>query len=109
LGYNNNKLLPEVLSHAKCPRCNSNDKEATAYVADNYNDEQVAHVVSDYISLIRELMNTALSHTKDKKSLQDEFKRLLKADDLTSRGRYNKRRIYQDLMEGRFSAPYRSS
>jgi len=22
----------DVLSHAKCPRCNSNDKEATAYV-----------------------------------------------------------------------------
>src|SRR5713101_7574052 len=27
----------DVLSHAKCPRCNSNDKEATAYVGDNYN------------------------------------------------------------------------
>ena len=65
-------------------------------------DEQVAYVVSDYISLIRELMNTALSNTKDKKPLQDEFKRLLKADDLMSRGRYNKRRTYQDLIEGRF-------
>jgi Zn ribbon nucleic-acid-binding protein len=32
-----NKRLSEVLSHAKCPRCNSNDKVATAYVGDNYN------------------------------------------------------------------------
>jgi len=24
---NHNKRLSEVLSHAKCPRCNSNDKE----------------------------------------------------------------------------------
>ena len=34
---NHNKRLSEVLSHAKCPRCNSNDKEAIAYVEDNYN------------------------------------------------------------------------
>ena len=34
---NDNKRLSKVLSHAKCPRCNSNDKEATAYVGDNYN------------------------------------------------------------------------
>jgi len=33
---NHNKRLSEVLSHAKCPRCNSNDKEAIAYVEDNY-------------------------------------------------------------------------
>ena len=32
----NKRRLSEVLSHAKCPRCNSNDKEATAYVGDNY-------------------------------------------------------------------------
>jgi hypothetical protein len=32
-----NKRLSEVLSHAKCPRCNSNDKEAIAYIGDNYN------------------------------------------------------------------------
>jgi hypothetical protein len=32
-----NKHLSEVLSHAKCPRCSSNDKESTAYVEDNYN------------------------------------------------------------------------
>jgi transposase-like protein len=34
---NHNKRLSEVLSHAKCPRCNSNDKEAIEYVRDNYN------------------------------------------------------------------------
>jgi transposase-like protein len=34
---NHSKRLSEVLFHAKCPRCNSNDKEATAYVEDNYN------------------------------------------------------------------------
>jgi hypothetical protein len=34
---NHNKRLSEVLSHAKCPRCNSNDKEAIAYIGDNYN------------------------------------------------------------------------
>ena len=33
---NHNNHLTEVLSHAKCPRCNSNDKESTAYVGDNY-------------------------------------------------------------------------
>jgi hypothetical protein len=27
----------DVLSHAECPRCNSNDKEAIASVGDNYN------------------------------------------------------------------------
>ena len=32
-----NKRLSEVLSHAKCPRCNSNDKDATVYVGYNYN------------------------------------------------------------------------
>jgi transposase-like protein len=32
-----NKPLADVFSHAKCPRCNSNDKEAIAYVGDNYN------------------------------------------------------------------------
>jgi hypothetical protein len=32
---NHNKRL-EVLSHAKCPKCNSNDKEAIEYVGDNY-------------------------------------------------------------------------
>jgi hypothetical protein len=26
-----------VLSHAKCPRCDSNDKKAIAHVGDNYN------------------------------------------------------------------------
>jgi hypothetical protein len=31
------KRLSEVLSHAKCPRCNSNGKEAIASVGDNYN------------------------------------------------------------------------
>ena len=31
-----NKRLADVLSHAKCPRCSSNDKEAIAYVGDNY-------------------------------------------------------------------------
>jgi hypothetical protein len=34
---NHNKRFSEVLSHAKCPRCTSNDKEAIAYVGDNYN------------------------------------------------------------------------
>jgi len=34
---NHNKRLSEVLAHAKCPRCSSNDKEAIAYVGDNYN------------------------------------------------------------------------
>ena len=34
---NHNKCLSEVLSHAKCPRCNSNDKDAIASVGDNYN------------------------------------------------------------------------
>jgi hypothetical protein len=29
--------LSEVLSHANCPRCNSNDKEAIANIGDNYN------------------------------------------------------------------------
>jgi hypothetical protein len=33
---NHNKQLSEVLSHAKCPRCNSSDKEAIPYVVDNY-------------------------------------------------------------------------
>jgi uncharacterized Zn ribbon protein len=33
---NHNKHLSEVLSHARCPRCDSNDKDATAY-GDNYN------------------------------------------------------------------------
>jgi hypothetical protein len=32
-----NKRLGDVLSHAKCPRCNCNDKEAVASVGDNYN------------------------------------------------------------------------
>ena len=32
-----NKRLSEVLSHAMCPRCNSDDKEAIASVGDNYN------------------------------------------------------------------------
>ena len=32
-----NKRLADVLSDAKCPRCNSNDKEAIAYDGDNYN------------------------------------------------------------------------
>jgi hypothetical protein len=34
---NHNKRLSEVLSHTKCPRCNSSDKEAIAYFGDNYN------------------------------------------------------------------------
>jgi hypothetical protein len=34
---NHDKRLSEVLSHAKCPRCNSNDKEAIASVGNNYN------------------------------------------------------------------------
>jgi hypothetical protein len=34
---NHNKRLSEVLAHAMCPRCNSNDKGAIAYVGDNYN------------------------------------------------------------------------
>ena len=33
---NHNKRLSGVLSHAKCPRYSSNDKEAIAYVGDNY-------------------------------------------------------------------------
>jgi len=33
---NHNKRLSEVLSHAKCPRCSSNDKEPTTYVGDNF-------------------------------------------------------------------------
>jgi transposase-like protein len=32
-----NDKKSDVLSHAKCPRCNSSDKEATEYVGDNYN------------------------------------------------------------------------
>jgi translation initiation factor 2 beta subunit (eIF-2beta)/eIF-5 len=31
------RISATILSHAKCPRCNSNDKEAIAYVGDNYN------------------------------------------------------------------------
>ena len=31
---NHNKPLSEVLSHAKCPRCNSSDKEAIASVGE---------------------------------------------------------------------------
>ena len=34
---NHNKRLSEVISHAKCPECNSNHKEGIAYVGDNYN------------------------------------------------------------------------
>ncbi|HYT43808.1 MAG TPA: hypothetical protein VEP90_15825 [Methylomirabilota bacterium] len=33
---NHNKRLSEVLSHGRCPRCNSIDKEAIAYVGDNF-------------------------------------------------------------------------
>jgi hypothetical protein len=32
-----NKRLGDVLPHAKCPRCNFNDKKAIAYIGDNYN------------------------------------------------------------------------
>jgi len=32
-----NKRVSNVLSHAMCPRCDSNDKDATAHVGDNYN------------------------------------------------------------------------
>jgi hypothetical protein len=33
---NHNKRLSEVLSHAKCPRRDSRDKDATVYFGDNY-------------------------------------------------------------------------
>jgi NTE family protein len=65
-------------------------------------DEQVANIVTDYIGLVRSAMELALSQAKDKKLLRDEFTRLLKTGGLRSRGRYDKSRTYQDLLEGRF-------
>jgi hypothetical protein len=35
---NHNKRLSEVLSHAKCPRYNSDEKDAIASVEDNYKE-----------------------------------------------------------------------
>lgn len=65
-------------------------------------DEQVANIVTDYIGLVRSAMDLALSQAKDKKLLRDEFTRLLKTGGLISRGRFDKSRTYQDLLEGRF-------
>jgi hypothetical protein len=47
-------------------------------------------------------MDIALSQAKDKRLLRDEFSRLLRTGGLRSRGRYNKPRRYQDLLERRF-------
>jgi NTE family protein len=65
-------------------------------------DEQMAHIVTDYITFVRSVMDIALSQAKDKRLLRDEFSRLLRTGGLRSRGRYNKPRRYQDLLEGRF-------
>lgn len=58
--------------------------------------------MTDYIGLVRSARDLALSQAKDKKLLRDEFTRLLKTGGLRSRGRYDKSRTYQDLLQGRF-------
>jgi len=45
---NHNKRLSEVLSHAKCPRCSSNDKEPTTYVGDNFTQVHTLLVRMDW-------------------------------------------------------------
>ena len=65
-------------------------------------DEQIAHVVTDYINLIRKIRKIAMNNAKDKKSLQAEFDSLLKDEGLLSKGRTRNIRKYQSLLEARF-------
>jgi predicted acylesterase/phospholipase RssA len=71
-------------------------------------DEQIAHVVTDYLDLIRTMMDIAVSKAKDKKSLQNEFNNLLESEGPISKKRDGKtNRRYQDLVKGRFKVTVR--
>jgi hypothetical protein len=70
-------------------------------------DEQIAHIVTDYINLIKKIRKIAMNNAKDKQSLQAEFDSLLKDDGPLSRGRSRSIRKYQSLLEARFDAKVR--
>jgi NTE family protein len=66
-------------------------------------DEKVAHIISDYINMSKQLVNAinTVSNPSEKKKLQQELKRILGTTaKSTSRG--GKERHYGDLLEGHF-------
>src|SRR5215467_194655 len=69
----------------------------------NY-DEQMAHVITDYIDLIKKIRKIAVDHSRDKDLAKSELDNLLMADQsLLSKKRHGYHRTkFQDLLEGRF-------
>lgn len=66
-------------------------------------DEKVAHIISDYVNMNKQLVNAinTISNPSEKKKLEQELKRILGTTaKSTSRG--GKERHYRDLLEGHF-------
>ena len=75
----------------------------------NY-DEQMAHVITDYIDLIKKVRKIAVEHSRDKDLAKSELDGLLILDQsLLSKKRHGYHRTkFQDLLEGRFKVKVHS-